>query len=154
MSKTMFDEKLAMLPKISPKFLEEIGGAEGMKVFMDKFYDSVFESDIANFFPQDPELFEEVKMKNTNFFIQICGGEPVYQDPDTDLGQYMVDFHKDFSINDKARFEWLGVMKNTMEKHTNLSEESKQSFWDYMEFLSKMMVNVKPQVDHSNGREW
>jgi hypothetical protein len=43
------------------------------------FYDIIYESDIAHFFPQDEDEFHKVKVKNTRFFIQICGGPKVYE---------------------------------------------------------------------------
>jgi hemoglobin len=39
----------------------------------------IYKSDIHNFFPQDKEEFDKVKVKNTKFFVQLCGGPKVYE---------------------------------------------------------------------------
>ncbi len=121
-------------------FYEAIGGEEGMRKFMYNFYDKIYESDIAHFFPQDDEEFEKVKEKNTQFFIQICGGPKVYEDA-KDLNRYMIDFHKDFSINEKARVEWLSVMREALQELEGVDDELKEAFWDYVEKFSKLTVN-------------
>ena len=88
-------------------------GPDAMQKMMYDFYDKIYESDIANFFPQDEEEFLEVKKKNTKFFIQICGGPSVYDESmqGIDLNKYMIDIHKSFSIYEKSRNEWLGTFR-------------------------------------------
>ena len=124
------------------KFYEAIGGEEGMKRLMYDFYDRIYESDIAHFFPQDEDEFEKVKEKNTRFFIQICGGPKVYDEANgMDLNEYMIRLHDEFSINEKARNEWLGTMKEALEAVDGVDEEAKAEFWDYLEKFSKLTVN-------------
>ncbi len=132
----------------SIKFYEAIGGKEGMEKFMSNFYDIVFKSDIHNFFPQDKDEFEEVKKKNTKFFIQLCGGPKVYEEESKgmDLDEYMIRIHDDFSISDKARIEWLGCMKEALES-VDMDDEIKKEFWDYCEKFSKLTVNSFPKKD-------
>ncbi len=44
--------------KNPPKeFFDAIGGVEGMTKLMYKFYDNIYESDIAHYFPQDEDEF-------------------------------------------------------------------------------------------------
>jgi hemoglobin len=125
-----------------PNFYEAIGGEEGMKRLMYDFYDIIYESDIAHFFPQDKEEFDEVKEKNTRFFIQICGGPEVYNEADgMDLNEYMVRLHDDFSITEKARYEWLGCMEEALRK-VDIDQNLKDDFWDYLEKFSKLTVNT------------
>ena len=142
---TIKGEKV-QLPKPPTKFFEAIGGMDGMKRFMYDFYDRIYESEIAHYFPQDEEEFEEVKKKNTLFFTQLCGGPKVYESDGMDLESYMVHFHDDFSIDDKARMEWLHVMRETLQD-LDIDESQKATFWDYVEALSKLMVNVYPKED-------
>ncbi len=52
----------------------------GMKDLMYRFYDEIYDSGIANFFPQDEEEFDKVKEKNALFFIELCGGPKVYNE--------------------------------------------------------------------------
>ena len=126
-----------------PAFYEALG-FEGMKDLMYRFYDEIYESSISHFFPQDEEEFEKVKAKNSLFFIQICGGPKVYEDEtkEMNLNEYMIRLHDDFSINRKARFEWLGCMETALRDTKNISQELKDDFWDYLEKFSKLTVNT------------
>ncbi len=126
-----------------PAFFEALG-EEGIRALMYDFYDIVYESDIASFFPQDPEEFAEVKEKNTKFFIQLCGGPKYYEDisQGMNLNDYMIKIHDDFSIYEKSRLEWLGAMKEALSR-VNIDQKLKDDFWDYVEAFSKLTVNTK-----------
>jgi len=134
----------------SKRFYDAIGGEEGMKKLMYNFYDKIYESDIAHFFPQDEEEFEKVKIKNSKFFIQICGGPKVYEDEakGMDLNEYMIRIHDEFSINEKARVEWLGTMREALNEVKDVDEEIKQEFWDYLDNFSKLTVNTFSDGSH------
>jgi hemoglobin len=126
-------------------FFEAIGGEEGMKELMYDFYDKIYESKIAHFFPQDEEAFDEVKFKNSKFFIQICGGPKVYEDEakGMDLNEYMIRVHDDFSINENNRIEWLGTMREALaDKAQHVDIELIKAFWNYLEEFSKLTVNT------------
>jgi len=126
------------------KFYDAIGGEKGMKELMYDFYDKIYESSIAHFFPQDEEEFEKVKEKNTKFFIQICGGPKVYEDEakGMDLNEYMIRIHDNFSINESARIEWLGTMREALaDKAQHVPLDLIREFWDYLEAFSKLTVN-------------
>ncbi len=125
-------------------FYDAIGGEEGMRELMYDFYDRIYESDIAHYFPQDEAEFEKVKIKNSKFFIQICGGPKVYEDEaqGMDLNEYMIRVHDDFSITEKSRIEWLGTMRDALKaKATHVPAELVEEFWDYLEAFSKLTVN-------------
>jgi len=127
------------------EFFEAVGGVEGMTRLMYRFYDHIYESDIAHYFPQDEEEFNEIRIKNTKFFIQICGGPKVYEDEvgGLDLNEYMIRVHDDFSITEKSRIEWLGVVRDTMaEMIPDVSAKLQQQFWDYLDNFSKLTVNT------------
>jgi len=130
----------------SPEFYEAVGGEEGMRKLMYSFYDLIYESDIANFFPQDREEFDKIKEKNTKFFIQRCGGPKVYEDESggMDLNEYMIRVHDDFSIPEKARIEWLGCMREALDNF-EMDEAVKEDFWNYVEAFSKLTVNSFPE---------
>ncbi len=136
-TKTEFGEKPDFeYPK--PIFLKELG-EEGLKKLFSDFYDLVVESDIGNFFPQNHDELEKVKSHNVKFFIEACGGEKHYTNA---VGHFdMLKAHEQFSITEKARREWLGCMEEVLRK-TNISDEAKQSFWDFLETFSKHTVNV------------
>jgi len=124
-----------------PAFYEALGH-DGMQKMMYDFYDKIYDSEIAHFFPQDPEEFEKVKKKNTKFFIQICGGPSIYDESmrGVDLNKYMIDLHKDFSIYEKSRNEWLGTFREVL-METDVDEKLKEDFWAYLDKFSKMTVN-------------
>jgi len=134
----------------SPEFYQAIGGEEGMRDLMYTFYDIIYESDIHNFFPQDREEFNKVKEKNTKFFIQLCGGPKVYDEESGggDLNEYMIHVHDDFSIPEKARIEWLGCMREALNRY-DIDEALKQDFWNYVEAFSKRTVNQFPEEKHN-----
>ena len=128
----------------SRRFFDAIGGEEGMRKLMYSFYDKIYESDIAHFFPQDEKEFEKVKEKNSKFFIQICGGPKVYEGEaqGMDLNEYMIRVHDEFSINEKARIEWLGTMREALNEVKGVDEEIKEEFWNYLDQFSKLTVNT------------
>jgi len=128
-----------------PAFYEAIG-YDGMQELMYKFYDHIYDSDIAHFFPQDPEEFEKVKIQNTKFFIQICGGPAIYDEEmkGKDLDQYMIDIHKDFSIYLKSRDEWLGTFRIVLQE-LDIDQKIKDDFWQYLDKFSKLTVNRWPK---------
>ena len=125
------------------EFYEAVG-LDGMQKLMYNFYDKIYDSEIAHFFPQDEEEFHEIKVKNTKFFIQICGGPKVYEDEakGMELNEYMVRIHDDFSITEKSRYEWLGTMEEALRECDSVSQELKDNFWDYLEKFSKLTVNT------------
>ncbi len=125
------------------RFYDAVGGEEGMRKLMFNFYDKIYDSEISHFFPQDEEEFEEIKIKNTKFFIQICGGPKVYEDVSKgmDLNEFMIRVHDDFSINEKARIEWLGTIREALEEVKGVDEDILKEFWDYLDQFSKLTVN-------------
>ena len=127
-----------------PAFYEAVGGEEGMKKLMYNFYDKIYESDIANFFPQEEDEFEAIKIKNTKFFVQICGGPKVYEDEarGVELNEFMVRLHDDFSIYEKSRIEWLGTMREALDELEGVDVALIDDFWRYLENFSKLTVNT------------
>jgi len=131
------------------RFFDAVGGTEGMRELMYRFYDIIYESEIHNFFPQDKDEFDKVKEKNTKFFIQLCGGPKVYEEESggMDLDEYMIRVHDDFSIPDKARVEWLGCMSEAL-KSIEMDDDIKNEFWEYCEKFSKLTVNSFPKKEN------
>jgi len=125
------------------EFFKAVGGEDGMRELMYNFYDKIYESDIAHFFPQDEDEFAAIKVKNTKFFIQICGGPKVYEDETQgmELNEYMIRLHDDFSITEKSRIEWLGTMREALQELKGIDEKLIEDFWNYLENFSKLTVN-------------
>ena len=136
---TVFGER-PKFPEPNPAFMEAIGGEAGMMELFDEFYEKITESDIAHFFPQDEEELREVKVRNAKYFIEFLGGSKNYS---TIPGKSMdlVKMHVPFSITEKARYTWLGVLQELLEA-LDIADELKQSFWDTFETFSKWTVNV------------
>jgi len=126
------------------EFFEAVGGEDGMRELMYNFYDKIYESDIAHFFPQDEEEFNKIKVKNTKFFIQICGGPKVYEDEakGMDLNEFMIRVHDDFSITEKSRIEWLGTIREALQELKDIDQQLIEDFWAYLESFSKLTVNT------------
>ncbi|WP_324171422.1 globin [Sulfurimonas sp.] len=126
-------------PKPNPEFMKAIGGEKGMQELFDKFYDMVSQSDIAHFFPQDEEEMNEVKKRNTLYFIEFFGGAKKYSSL---AGKSMdvIDMHIGFSITEKARWAWLGVVEDLLQD-LDIDDNLKQGFWDTFESFSKWTVN-------------
>jgi len=135
----------------SPEFFKAVGGAEGMQKLMYSFYDIIYESNIQNFFPQDRAEFDKVKVKNTKFFVQLCGGPKVYEQESggMDLDEFMIRVHDDFTITDASRIEWLGCMKQALQAY-DMDEAIKQDFWEYVESFSQHTVNSFKSVADDN----
>ena len=126
------------------EFYNAVGGEDGMRELMYSFYDKIYESDIAHFFPQDEDEFEAIKVKNTKFFIQICGGPKVYEDEaqGMDLNEFMIRVHDDFSITEKSRIEWLGTIREALQELKGVDQKLIEDFWAYLENFSKLTVNT------------
>ena len=125
-------------------FYDAVGGEKGMRELMYDFYDKIYESDIAHFFPQDEAEFDEIRIKNTKFFIQICGGPRVYEEVSKgiDLNEFMIRVHDDFSITEKSRIEWLGTMREALaDKAQHVEIALLRDFSGYLETFSKLTVN-------------
>lgn len=141
-TKTNFGEK-PDFKYPTPLFLEEMG-EDGLKKLFSDFYDLVVDSDIGNFFPQDEKELSKIKAHNVKFFIEACGGEKHYTKA---VGHFdMLKTHEQFSITEKARREWLGCMEEVLNK-VDISNDAKQSFWDFLETFSKHTVNVSERQE-------
>ncbi len=125
------------------EFYNAVGGEDGMRKLMFNFYDKIYESEIAHFFPQDEDEFEKIKVKNTKFFIQICGGPKVYESEakGMDLNEFMIRVHDDFSITEKSRIEWLGTIREALQELKGVDENLIEDFWNYLDSFSKLTVN-------------
>jgi len=58
-----------------------------------------------------------------------------------ELNEYMIRLHDDFSINEKARIEWLGTMREALNELEGVDEKLIESFWNYLDNFSKLTVN-------------
>ena len=128
--------------KPNPKFLAEVG-EEGIREIVFVHYELIKESNIRHLFPKDEAEFEMAKKHASDFFIQICGGTKHFeQNRGTPR---MIARHAPFRITEDARNTWLELYIPILEdlKAEGISEESLESFWNYLDIFSLWMINTK-----------
>jgi hemoglobin len=112
---------------------------EGMRALISRHYDLLAESDIKLLFPPTEELLEIAKKHSADFFIQICGGPKYFNE--SRGAPRMVARHMPFRIDAHARIVWLETFSKALEE-TNLDDELKTSFWNYIDIFSTWMINT------------
>jgi hemoglobin len=96
-------------------------------------------SSISDLFPQDASAFEAVKKHSADFFVQICGGPPYFNQ---NRGKPMlINRHAPFKITYRARLVWLDCYRDALAKLT-IPDELILSFWNYINVFSIWMVNT------------
>jgi len=120
------------------EILEHLG-EEGIRKIVNDHYELLHESEIKHLFPEKKEVFEKAKLKSSDFFIQIMGGHPYYKE--NQGPPMMTRRHSPFKITPEARIVWLECYQVVFEK-LDLSENMKQSYWDYLDKFSMWMVNT------------
>ncbi|OIP54938.1 MAG: globin [Helicobacteraceae bacterium CG2_30_36_10] len=125
-----------------PQFLAEVK-EEGIRELIFVHYELIKESNIAHLFPKDEAAFELAKKHAGDFFIQICGGRAYFNE--NRGAPRMVGRHAPFRIDEQARNTWLELYVPILEelKEEGISEESIQSFWNYLDIFSLWMINSK-----------
>jgi hemoglobin len=123
----------------SPVFLEKLTEA-GIRKMVSDHYDLLSQSEISHLFPRIDEALEKAKQRSSDFFIQICGGHPYFNE---NRGKpLLARRHAPFTITPEARIVWLKCYQqvlSTLEVH----EELIQSFWNYLNVFSFWMVNTE-----------
>jgi hemoglobin len=129
--------------KPNPAFLTEIG-EEGMRALLDRCYMCLFQSPIKELFPKEIDVMKDAGQVSADFFIQICGGTPYFnQNHGT---PQMGKRHAPFAITPEARLHWLTCFEEALlpiVEDKQSSEENIQSFWDYLNVFSIWMINAR-----------
>jgi hemoglobin len=124
-----------MLPD---KKLLELLGEEGMRKLANNHYNLLRTSKISHLFAKDDDEFEKSKLRSSDFFIQILGGHPYFNE---NRGRPMlVQRHAPFVITPKARITWLECYREAL-KILEIEEAVLASFWNYLNALSMRMIN-------------
>lgn len=124
------------LPQIK---MLDILGEEGIREMVSKHYDLLVLSPIAGLFPENGAELEKAKKNSSDFFIQILGG-PMYFN--INRGKPMLfKRHLPHKITPEARKIWLECYREVLQK-INLSDDIKQSFWNYLDVFSVWMINT------------
>jgi hemoglobin len=121
----------------SPEFLE-ILTETGIRQMVSDHYDLLSKSEVKHLFPRIDEALEKAKQRSSDFFIQICGGHPYFNE---NRGKPMLaKRHASFAITNEARIIWLQSYQQVLSK-LDLPENVIQSFWNYLNVFSFWMVN-------------
>ena len=129
--------------KPNPAFLTDIG-EEGMRALLDRFYMGLFESPIKELFPKEIDVMKNAGQVSADFFIQICGGTPYFNQ--NRGAPQMGKRHAPFAITPDARLHWLVCFEEALQliiDEKQSSEENIQSFWDYINVFSIWMINAR-----------
>ena len=120
-------------------------GEEGIRKVVNDHYELLRISEIKHLFPRKEEAFEKAKLKSSDFFIQIMGGHPYYNE--NQGAPMMTRRHSPFKITPEARIIWLECYKAVFDK-LDLPGNLKQSYWDYLDKFSMWMVNSIDESKH------
>lgn len=125
--------------KPSPKVLEFLG-EQGMRKLISDQYDLLRVSNIKGLFPPSDEGFAMAKQHSADFFIQICGGHPYFNE--NRGAPMMAARHQPFRITPEARRIWLEAYIIVL-SNLDMPDDLKQSFWDYLDIFSIWMMNTQ-----------
>jgi hemoglobin len=114
---------------------------QGIRDLLSRFYVCLDKSAIRNIFPAiDSQEMEEAAQTSADFFIQICGG-PAYFNQRHGMPK-MRQRHAPFSITAEGRLHWLICFEEALQPlEASVQEEDLQSFWNYLNVFSIMMIN-------------
>jgi hemoglobin len=123
----------------TPEFLKKMTES-GIRQMVSDHYDLLSKSEVKHLFPRIDEALEKAKQRSSDFFIQICGGHPYFNE---NRGKpLLAKRHAPFAITPSARIVWLKCYQQVLSK-LDLPEEIIQSFWNYLNVFSVWMVNTK-----------
>lgn len=127
-------------PKVSlpnPEFLKHMK-EEGIRKLVSDHYDLLAESEIKHLFPSTKKALEHAKLKSSDFFIQICGGHPYFNE---NQGKPMLaKRHAPFEITVEGRGVWLRCYQQLLPK-LDIPEDLIESYWNYLDAFSVWMIN-------------
>ena len=128
--------------KPNPDFLTQIQ-EQGMRDLLSRFYACLDKSAIRNIFPAiDSEEMEKAAQTSADFFIQICAG-PAYFNQRHGMPK-MRQRHAPFTITAEGRLHWLICFEEALQPlESTVKEEDLQSFWNYINIFSIMMINTQ-----------
>jgi len=140
-TEAMFGAKPPVTKPI-PEFLIEVG-EDGIRELVNLHYELIKTSEIAHLFPITDEGLAQASKNASDFFIQICGGRPYFNE--NRGAPRMIGRHAPFRIDSKARKVWLSLyipILVELEKE-GVTEKSIKSFWNYLDIFSIWMINTK-----------
>jgi hemoglobin len=126
------------IPTVTP--FEALGGADGVRALVDRFYDLVESApEAANLRRLHGPSLASAREKLTLYLTGWTGGPPVYVQR---YGHPMLRArHLPFSIGEQERDEWLWCMERALEAH-DLPEEIR----------GFLLTKLRPLADHMRNR--
>jgi len=123
-------------------FLDEVG-EEGIRQLLDRLYMELDVSSIRHIFPPaNREEMRKAGQVSADFFIQICGGTDYFNQKHG--APQMRGRHAPFAITAEARLHWLVCFEIALQPlEAEVSQENLQSFWNYINLFSIMMINTQ-----------
>jgi hemoglobin len=122
----------------TPEFLEKLTES-GIRKMVSDHYDLLSKSEVSHLFPRIDEALDKAKQRSSDFFIQICGGYPYFNE---NRGKpLLAKRHAPFAITPEARVIWLKCYQQVLSK-LDIPDEVMQSFWNYLNVFSTWMVNT------------
>jgi hemoglobin len=113
-------------------------GETGIRKLIDDHYNLIRKSSINHLFAKEDDEFEKAKLRSSDFFIQIMGGHPYFNE---NRGKPMLgQRHAPFKISPEARIVWLECFREALNNRV-IEEKLLASFWKYLNVLSMRFVN-------------
>ncbi|MFA5215769.1 globin [Sulfuricurvum sp.] len=131
------------ITKPNPEFFQQVG-EERFRKLVNDHYELIRQTPISFMFPIDyKEDFDKVKKHAADFLIQMCGGPDYYAQTRGD--PRMLARHARFRIDEKGRKVWLECYATLLQEieREGISKENIQSFWNYLDTFSKVLVNTE-----------
>ncbi len=119
-------------------FYDEIGGEATVRAIVHRFYEGVAHDEVLR--PMYPEEdLGPAEDRFALFLMQYWGGPTTYSDTRGHPRLRMR--HAPFAVNPEARDHWLQHFGAALDE-ADLTEEQRQTFWDYVTHAAQFMVNT------------
>lgn len=119
-------------------FYDEIGGEATIRAIVHRFYEGVRNDEVLR--PMYPEQdLAPAEDRFALFLVQYWGGPTTYSDTRGHPRLRMR--HAPFAVNPEARDHWLMHFRAALDE-ADLTEEQRQTFWDYVTHAAQFMVNT------------
>lgn len=119
-------------------FYDEIGGEATIRAIVHRFYQGVRDDEVLRpMYPEDDLAPAEDRF--ALFLVQYWGGPTTYSDTRGHPRLRMR--HAPFAVNPEARDHWLMHFRAALDE-ADLTEEQRQTFWDYVTHAAQFMVNT------------
>ena len=119
-------------------FYDEIGGEATIRAIVHRFYEGVRDDEVLR--PMYPEQdLAPAEDRFALFLVQYWGGPTTYSDTRGHPRLRMR--HAPFAVNPEARDHWLMHFRAALDE-ADLTEEQRQTFWDYVTHAAQFMVNT------------